>query len=122
MRLLDELGAHTLGRHACVGDELLGFAARCVECGAVLLEQLRGLLAVALRAGDRFLQRLLTRARQEIESEKSNAIAQLRREAVDLAIAGAGKVIDRNLDQAANRQLVESFLASVTPAAVSASR
>jgi F0F1-type ATP synthase membrane subunit b/b' len=41
---------------------------------------------------------------------------------VDLAIAGAGKVIDRNLDQAANRQLVESFLASVTPAAVSASR
>jgi F-type H+-transporting ATPase subunit b len=65
---------------------------------------------------------MLERARQEIESEKSRAIAQLRREAVDLAIAGAGKVIDRNLDQAANRQLVESFLASVTPAAVSASR
>jgi F-type H+-transporting ATPase subunit b len=65
---------------------------------------------------------MLARARQDIESEKSNAIAQLRREAVDLAIAGAGKVIDRNLDQAANRQLVESFLASVTPAAVTASR
>lgn len=65
---------------------------------------------------------MLERARQEIETEKSRAIAQLRREAVDLAIAGAGKVIDRNLDQAANRQLVESFLASVTPAAVSASR
>jgi F-type H+-transporting ATPase subunit b len=65
---------------------------------------------------------MLVRARQEIESEKSKAIAQLRREAVDLAIAGAGKVIDRNLDQAANRQLVESFLASVTPAAVTASR
>ena len=65
---------------------------------------------------------MLVRARQEIESEKSNAIAQLRREAVDLAIAGAGKVIERNLDQAANRQLVESFLASVTPSAVSSSR
>ena len=65
---------------------------------------------------------MLDRARREIETEKSNAIAQLRREAVDLAIAGAGRVIDRNLDQAANRQLVESFLASVTPAAVSASR
>jgi len=65
---------------------------------------------------------MLVRARQEIESEKSNAIAQLRREAVELAIAGAGKVIERNLDQAANRQLVESFLASVTPAAVSSSR
>lgn len=65
---------------------------------------------------------MLDRARREIESEKASAIAQLRREAVDLAIAGAGRVIDRNLDQAANRQLVESFLASVTPAAVSASR
>jgi F-type H+-transporting ATPase subunit b len=65
---------------------------------------------------------MLDRARKEIEAEKAGAIAQLRREAVDLAIAGAGRVIDRNLDQAANRQLVESFLASVTPAAVSASR
>jgi F-type H+-transporting ATPase subunit b len=65
---------------------------------------------------------MLERARKEIEAEKAGAIAQLRREAVDLAIAGAGRVIDKNLDQAANRQLVESFLASVTPAAVSASR
>jgi F-type H+-transporting ATPase subunit b len=65
---------------------------------------------------------MLARARQDIESEKSNAIAQLRREAVDLAIAGASRVIDRNLDQPANRQLVESFLASVSPDAVTASR
>jgi len=65
---------------------------------------------------------MLDRARKEIEAEKAGAIAQLRREAVDLAIAGAGRVIDKNLDQAANRQLVESFLASVSPAAVSASR
>jgi F-type H+-transporting ATPase subunit b len=65
---------------------------------------------------------MLARARQEIESEKTRAIAELRREAVDLAIAGASRVIEKNLDQASNRQLVESFLASVTPAAVTASR
>jgi F-type H+-transporting ATPase subunit b len=65
---------------------------------------------------------MIARARSEIENEKSRAIAELRREAVDLAILGAGKVIDKNLDQAANRQLVESFLASVTPTAVRASR
>ena len=65
---------------------------------------------------------ILARARQEIESEKVRAIAALRREAVDLAIAGASKVIEKNLDQDANRKLVESFLASVTPAAVTASR
>jgi len=65
---------------------------------------------------------MLARARQEIEREKTLAIAELRREAVDLAIAGASKVIEKNLDQTGNRKLVESFLASVTPAAVTASR
>lgn len=66
--------------------------------------------------------RMLERARQEIEAEKSKAIADLRREAVELAIAGASKVIEKNLDQPTNRQLVERFLAGVTPAAVTASR
>ncbi|MEO5818272.1 MAG: F0F1 ATP synthase subunit B [Gemmatimonadaceae bacterium] len=65
---------------------------------------------------------ILARARQEIESEKTKAIMALRKEAVDLAIAGASKVIEKNLDQPSNRQLVESFLASVSTANVSASR
>lgn len=56
---------------------------------------------------------LLDRARREIEAEKTAAIAELRREAIDLAIAGAGKVIEKNLDDASNRRIVESFLASV---------
>jgi F0F1-type ATP synthase membrane subunit b/b' len=41
---------------------------------------------------------------------------------VELASVGAAKVIEKNLDDASNRQLVERFLASVTPAAVSSSR
>jgi F-type H+-transporting ATPase subunit b len=48
-----------------------------------------------------------------IESERGAAVAQLRREAVELAIAGASRVIDKNLDSAANRQIVESFLGSL---------
>ena len=37
---------------------------------------------------------------------------------MDLAIAGAGKVIERNLDDQANRRLVEGFLTSLgTPQA-----
>jgi len=59
-------------------------------------------------------QELLDRARRDIEGERDRAIAQLRREAVDLAIAGAGKVIEKNLDDQSNRRLVESFLASVS--------
>ena len=58
-------------------------------------------------------QAILERARREIDAEKERAVAQLRREAVNLAIAGAGKVIEENLDNSKNRQLVESFLESL---------
>jgi F-type H+-transporting ATPase subunit b len=57
-------------------------------------------------------QEIIERARREIDSEKDKAIAQLRREAVDLALAGASKVIEQNLDSSKNRQLVETYLAS----------
>ena len=56
---------------------------------------------------------MLERARAEIVREKDRAIQQLRAEAVDLAIAGASKVIEKNLDDQANRKLVESFLSTV---------
>jgi F-type H+-transporting ATPase subunit b len=58
-------------------------------------------------------QQMLERARREIDAEKQNAIAEMRREAIDLAIAGAGKVIERNLDEQSNRKIVETFLASI---------
>jgi F-type H+-transporting ATPase subunit b len=56
---------------------------------------------------------MLERARREIENEKDKAIIQLRREAVDLALAGASKVIEQNLESQKNRQLVESYLSSI---------
>ena len=56
---------------------------------------------------------LLERARIEIDLERKRALADMRREAVELALAGASKVIERNLDDQTNRKLVESFLASV---------
>lgn len=58
-------------------------------------------------------QQMLERARREIGAERDRAIAELRKEAVELAILGAGRVIDRNLDDKTNRQLVESFLSSL---------
>ena len=56
---------------------------------------------------------LLERARRDIDSEKAKAIDELRREAIDLALAGASKVIEKNLDDAQNRKLVESYLSSI---------
>jgi len=64
-------------------------------------------------------QEMLERARRDIEAEKDKAIFQLRREAVDLALAGASKVIEQNLESQKNRQLVESYLSSIGPIKVS---
>ncbi len=58
-------------------------------------------------------QDLLEKARREIGNERDKAIAELRREAVDLAIASASKVIEKNLDDRSNRELVEKFLSSL---------
>ncbi len=56
---------------------------------------------------------LLERARKEIETEKVKAVDELRREAVDLALAGAGKLISQKLDSAGDRALVEQYLATL---------
>lgn len=58
---------------------------------------------------------VLERARKEIESERQMAMVELRRDAVTLAVRGASKVIEKNLDDETNRKVVESFLASLEP-------
>ena len=58
-------------------------------------------------------EQLLARARKDIDAEKEKAIVALRREAVDLSIAAAAKVIDANLDTEANRRLVTDYLATL---------
>ncbi len=104
------------------------------EAARVLAEQLKGIEAARVEAqkiivegrqtGDKLRaqmveethqqqQAMLERARREIEMEKENAIAELRREAIELAIAGASKVIEKNLDDQSNRKIVESFLSSI---------
>jgi F-type H+-transporting ATPase subunit b len=46
----------------------------------------------------------------DIEAAKVQAIADLRGEVTALAIGAAEQVIERNLDDAANRELVESYI------------
>jgi len=61
-------------------------------------------------------QQVMERARQEIETERQQAMVELRRDTVNLAVRSASKVIEKNLDDEANRRVVESFLASLEPA------
>ena len=85
-------------------------AQKLIVEGRQVGEKIRGEMIEETRAQQ---QEMLERARREIESEKVRAIAELRREAVDLAIAGASKVIEKNLDDSSNRRIVESFLSSI---------
>lgn len=58
-------------------------------------------------------EEILSRAKQEIVAERDRAKADLRREAVDLAIAAAGKVIGRELTADADRKMVEQYLSEI---------
>ena len=88
-------------------------AQRVIAEGRVTGEKLRNEM---LEQTKQQQHELLDRARIEIDNERKRAIADLRREAVDLALAGASKVIERNLDDQTNRKLVESFLSTVPTA------
>src|SRR6266478_4514862 len=75
-------------------------------------QQLKEREALLAKAREQYEQ-LLARARKEIEGEKEKAILELRREAVDLSIAAASKLVEANLDSEANRRLVLEYLASL---------
>jgi F-type H+-transporting ATPase subunit b len=85
-------------------------AQRYIAEGRATAESMRGEMLEQTRQQQ---GELLERARKEIESEKSKAIDELRREAVDLALAGAGKLIGQKLDAASDRKLVEQYLSSL---------
>lgn len=56
---------------------------------------------------------MLENAQKSIEREKAKAIAELREEVASLAVAVAGKVIEKNLDNAEQKRLAERFVAEV---------
>ncbi len=84
-------------------------------------DQAQHILADSRRAGERLRAELLEEARSqkaqivdsardEIQHERDLALETLRREAVDLSIAAAGRVLQRSVDSAENRRLVEEYL------------
>ena len=56
---------------------------------------------------------MIENAHRAIAAEQAKAVDAIRREAVDLALAGAGKLIGQKLDSAADRQLVEQYLSTL---------
>jgi F-type H+-transporting ATPase subunit b len=58
-------------------------------------------------------EEMLERARRDIASEKDKALAALRREAVELSLAAAGKLVGERMDSDTDRRLVTEYLDSV---------
>jgi len=84
-------------------------AAKTIEAARVRAEaREREILEEAKVASEK----LLERARTEIQAEKSKAVAQIRAQVVDLSLAAAGKVLERKVDSADDRRLVDSLVAS----------
>lgn len=86
--------------------------------------QVHEMLAEGRAAGERLREEILADARREqqeliartqrdIHQEMESALAELRTQTVDVAIAAAGKVVARSLDDADNRRLVAEYLSTV---------
>jgi len=50
---------------------------------------------------------------EEIEREKRAAVGEIRRAAVDLAVAAAGRIVQSSMDEASQRRLASEFIASI---------
>jgi F-type H+-transporting ATPase subunit b len=57
------------------------------------------------------LERMRSRATDEIEAEKGRALAELRSEVAELALQAAGRVVRETMTDQRQRRLVEEFLA-----------
>ncbi len=57
---------------------------------------------------------MIERARESIEREKDAALDELRKQAVDLALAAAAKLVEQNLDEKRDRELVMGFIDELT--------
>jgi F-type H+-transporting ATPase subunit b len=112
--------------------ELLDSAARDREEAQRLLEEQKRqleevrtrsqeLAAEGRESGERIRQEMITQARREqeelvlrtrreIRQEMDRAREELRIEAVDLAIAAATRLVERDMDQEQNRRFVREFL------------
>jgi F-type H+-transporting ATPase subunit b len=69
--------------------------------------------ALAIEKTKQEQDELLARARREIAAERDRAVADLRREAVDLSLAAASKLVGSRLDSETDRRIVGEYLSTL---------
>lgn len=58
-------------------------------------------------------EKLIERGKEEIQREKDKALVEIRDQVADLAILAAGQIIEKSLDDAAHRALIDDILNDV---------
>ena len=69
--------------------------------------------ALAMEKTRQEQEELLERARRDISAERDRAVADLRREAVDLSLAAATKLLGERLNSESDRRIVQEYLSSL---------
>jgi len=69
--------------------------------------------ALGLEKARQEQEELLERARRDITAERDRAVVELRREAVDLSLAAASRLIGERLDSERDRKIVQEYLAGL---------
>ncbi|HEX8903463.1 MAG TPA: F0F1 ATP synthase subunit B [Longimicrobiaceae bacterium] len=110
-------------------------AAALVEEHRRLVEETRGRVQEALNESRTTAERmraeimeqaqkeradLIARTHAELSAERAGTLEAVRRDAVDVAIAAAERLVRKNLDSADNRRLVEEYLGQVAAPAAAA--
>jgi len=86
-------------------------AQRAMQEGREMGERLKGEIVEKANASARHM---VDQAKDEIRREKDAALVQLRTEVADLAIGAASKVLDANLDAAAQRKIADAAIDEMT--------
>ena len=94
---------------------------RLTSIEAEAREKIQSAIKDAQAARDQIIQEantrgreMITRAEQEIEREREQALITLRQQVVDLALGAATKVIGDSLDETRQRRLIDDFIATST--------
>jgi F-type H+-transporting ATPase subunit b len=102
--------AALLAEHKKLVTDAKGQAHAIINEARVVAEKERALAAERTKAEQ---DELLARARREIAAERDRAVSDLRREAVDLSLAAASKLIGQRLDGDTDRKLVLEYLSTL---------
>lgn len=105
-RAMEQTRAEYEQRLANIAEEAREHSAREIHRAQ---EEATALLAKAKDEAAEYRERTLT----EIDQERKKAVAEIRAEMADLAVIAAGKILEREINPATHRELINDFIGKI---------